>query len=124
MNLIGFSFGLFQVAICVAALIYFVKEGPTYRISFSLSRSSSRKKPATKPILPPSVIIGQALIGVAFVAQLVALLFRQPRNSLEMIEILTLFAAVSGTLIVLGIQYRKLYRHFQNKNDGSSHTAE
>ena len=124
MNLLGFSFGLFQVAVCIAALIYFAKGAPSYRIYFSISGSLSRKQPATKPILSPSIIMGQALLGVAFVAQLIDLLFRQPRGSLEKIEILTLFAAVSGNLIVLGIQYRKLYRHVQNKNDGPSHIAE
>jgi hypothetical protein len=120
MNLLGFCFGLFQVAVCVAACIFFANGSPSYRIYFSISGSSSRNQAAAKPILSPSIIMGQALLAVAFVAQLIDLLLRQPRGSLEMIEIFTLFFAVSGTLIVLGIQYRKLYRHFQNKNGASS----
>jgi hypothetical protein len=120
MNLLGFSFGLFQVAVCVAALIFFVNGSPSYRIYFSIGGSSSRKHPATEPILPPSVIMGQALLGVAFVSQLINLLLRQSKGSLEMIQIFVLFFAVSATLIGLGIQYRKIYRHFQNKNGGSS----
>ena len=103
MNLIDMSFGLLEMGLAFTALYFFVR-------GFSENNGTRANSNAL-----PSIIAGQALIGVAFVARLASLLLRQPRDAFEMIEILILFTAAAGTLIMLAIRYWKCYHRLKGK---------
>jgi hypothetical protein len=103
MNLLDMGFGLVEMGVCVAAAIFL----------FRALTDNDRIR--IKPNSSPSFITSQALMGVAFVARLANLLLRQPRPAFEMIEIILLFAAASGTLIILAIRYWRSYNCLQNR---------
>jgi hypothetical protein len=95
MNFLEVSFASLEVGVCAAAAICLFRA------------LSDKKRSRIKAKASPSLITGQALLGVAFVARLAGLLLRQPRAALKIIEITLLFAAASGTLIMLAFLYSK-----------------
>jgi NADH:ubiquinone oxidoreductase subunit K len=97
MNYLDRSFGLLEMGLGVAALIFFFR-------AFGRKNQDRTKKNASPPM-----IAGQSMLGIAFIARLTNLLFKQRQATNEIIEILTLFIAAAAIFIMLAILYRRVY---------------
>lgn len=97
MNCFDMSFGILEMGLGVAALIFFFR-------AFGSNNQGRAKKNASPPF-----IAGQSLMGVAFIARLTNLLLKQRQAAFETIEIFTLFIAAAAILIMFAILYRRIY---------------